>query len=163
MRKVQEPDREALATVSELDLARFEGRWYELARIPIPVARDWVDTSDVYVHNPDGTWSVRYEGKKGYSSGPSKVLKQRLRIPDPAKPGEMEVSMIPFVWMKYRLIHMSADYRFMLVTSSSRNFLWLMSREPRPPEADYEALVEKAAALGFDRFRLEKVPQSGIA
>lgn len=149
------------ATVAQLDLFRFEGTWYELARIPIPIARDWVNTRDVYIHNADGSWSVRYEGNKGGSGGPRKVLKQRLRIPDPARPGEMEVSFIPFIWMKYRLLHMSGDYRFMLVGSSSMGLLWLMSREPNPSVEEYEGLKAKAASLGYDVAKLERVSQSG--
>jgi apolipoprotein D and lipocalin family protein len=149
------------ATVGQLDFSRFEGKWFELARIPIPVARDWVDTCDIYIHNADGTWSVRYEGNKTDSNGPRKVLKQRLRVPDVTRPGEMEVSFIPFVWARYRLIFMSDDYRFMLVGSSSMDLLWLMSRDAKPTDAEYAALVAKAAALGYDVAKLERVSQSG--
>jgi apolipoprotein D and lipocalin family protein len=148
-------------TVSALDFSRFEGKWFELARIPIPIARDWVDTCDIYIHNADGTWSVRYEGNKTNSDGPRKVLKQRLRVPDIARPGEMEVSFIPFVWASYRLLYMSDDYRFMLVGSSSMDLLWLMSRDAQPTDAEYSGLQLKAAALGYDVSKLERVSQSG--
>ncbi len=149
------------ATITELELSRFEGTWFEIARIPIPIARDWVDTCDIYIKNANGTWSVRYEGNKGTYAGPRKVLKQKLRIPDIARPGDMEVSFIPFIWMKYRLIYMSEDYRFMLVGSSSMDLLWIMSREARPSDEEYLTLVEKAASLGYDTSRLERVSQSG--
>ncbi len=151
---------EPLPTVTVLDLDKFEGTWFELSRIPIPVAKDWVNTVDIYIPHPDGKWSVRYEGNKGSPEGKRKVLKQKLRIPDPRHPGEMEVSMIPFIWMKYRLVYMSADYRFMLVTSSSTDFLWLMSREAVPSAAEYDGLVAEAAALGFETGRLERVLQT---
>jgi len=149
------------ATISELDLSRFEGKWFELARIPIPIARDWVNTCDIYSKNANGTWSVRYEGNKGTDAGPRKVLKQKLRIPDIASPGDMEVSFIPFIWMKYRLLYMSEDYRYMLVGSSSMDLLWIMSRDARPTDAAYLTLVEKAASLGYEVSRLERVSQSG--
>lgn len=148
-------------TVDALDFSRFEGKWFELARIPIPIARDWVDTCDIYIHNADGSWSVRYEGNKGDANGPRKVLRQRLRVPDVARPGEMEVSFIPFVWMRYRLIYMSDDYRFMLVGSSSMDLLWLMSRDAKPTDDEYSGLQSKAAALGYDVAKLERVSQSG--
>jgi apolipoprotein D and lipocalin family protein len=73
----------------------------------------------------------------------------------------MEVSFIPFVWIKYRLVYMSADSRFMLVTSASKDLLWLMSRVAVPAQADYDALVAKASSLGFDVTRLERVLQTG--
>ena len=148
-----------IPTVASLDLSRFEGTWFELARIPIPVARDWVNTADIYIRNADGSWSVRYEGNKGSPEGPRKVLRHKLRIPDPSRPGEMEVSFIPFVWMKYRLVHLDPDGRLMLVTSSSRRYLWLMSRDQVPAAGGYESLVEAARGLGFDVGRLERVRQ----
>ncbi len=150
-----------IPTVEQVDFARFEGKWFEISRIPIPVARDWVNTCDIYIPNKDGTWSVRYEGNKGSATGPRKVLKQKLRIPDPEKPGQMEVSFIPFVWLKYRLIYVSDDYRFMLVGSSSMDFFWVMSKEAIPSTADYAKLLEKAVGFGYDINRLERVSQSG--
>ena len=119
-------------------LSFLEGAWYELSRIPIPIARDWVNTRDAYIHNPDGSWSVRYEGNKGSPDGKIGVLK-----------------------MKYRFVYMSADSRFMLVTGTSKDLLWLMGRVAVPAQADYDALVAKASALGFDATRLERVLQTG--
>lgn len=150
-----------IPTVPEVDFSRFAGTWYEISRIPIPVAKDWVNTCDIYIPNENGTWSVRYEGNKGSDSGPRKVLKQKLRIRDPEKPGEMEVSFIPLVWLKYRLIYVSEDYRIMLVGSSSMDFLWVMSTDPLLPEEDYRKATEIAAGFGYDVSRLQRVPQSG--
>ncbi len=148
-----------LPTVASLDLKRWEGPWFELARIPVPIGRDWVNTVETYTPKGDGTFSVVYEGRKGSPQGPHRSLRQRLRIPDPARPGEMQVSFLPLVWLDYRLIYMDEDYRFMLVTGRSWNYLWLMGRAPRPAPEAYAKLVEKAAGMGFDVSRLERVPQ----
>lgn len=150
-----------IPTVPTVDFSRFAGTWYEISRIPIPVAKDWVNTCDIYIPNDDGTWSVRYEGNKGSDSGPRKVLKQKLRIRNPERPGEMEVSFIPLVWLKYRLIYVSEDYRIMLVGSSSMDFLWVMSTDPLLPEEDYARVTEIASGFGYDVSRLQRVPQSG--
>ncbi len=148
-----------IPAVSALDMNKFEGTWYELSRIPIPIAGDWVNTVDKYIHNADGSWSVRYEGNKGSPEGKRKVLKQSLRIPDASKPGEMQVSFLPLIWADYRLIYMSEDNRFMLVTSKTMDMLWLMSRESNPPAEAYDKLVARASGLGFDTGRLERVLQ----
>ena len=141
----------------------FAGTWYELARIPIPLGRDWVDTSDRYEDLGGGRWAVTYAGRKGSPEGPRRSMRQRLRTPDPARPREMEASFIPFLWMPYRIAWLSADRRAMLVTSSSRRFLWLMCRDPRPEAGRLESLVEAARSLGFAVERIERVPQSGRA
>jgi lipocalin len=148
-----------LPSVANLDLKRWEGPWYELARIPVPIGRDWANTVETYTSKGDGSYSVVYEGSKGSPQGAHRSLRQRLRIPDPARPGEMQVSFLPLVWLDYRLIYMDADYRFMLVIGSTRNYLWLMGRDRKPSAEDYAKLLQKAAAMGFEVSRLERVPQ----
>ncbi len=148
-----------LPSVANLELKRWEGAWYELARIPVPIGRDWVNTVETYTPKGDRTYAVVYEGQKGSPQGPHRSLKQRLRILDSTRLGEMQVSFLPLVWMDYRLIYMEEDYRFMLVTGSSRNYLWLMGREKKPSPEDYARLVERAAGMGFNVARLERVPQ----
>jgi len=148
-----------LPTVASLDLKRWEGSWYELARIPVPIGRTWVNTVETYSPRGDGSYLVVYAGRAGSPDGPARSLKQRLRIPDPAKPGEMQVSFLPLVWLDYRLVYMEENYRFMIVTGSSRNYLWLMGRDRAPSEQAYAGLLERAAAMGFDVSRLERVRQ----
>lgn len=150
-----------IPTVETVDFSRFAGTWYEISRIPIAIARDWVNTRDVYVLKDSGKWEVRYEGNKGSDNGPLKVLTQRLRIPNPERPGEMEVSFLPLVWLPYRLLYVSEDYRFMIVGSSSEDLLWIMSKEALPADGEYERVTAIAADFGYDITRLERVPQSG--
>lgn len=150
-----------IPSVSELDLYRFEGTWFELARLPLPVAKDWVATTDTYEPVSPGRYRVLYEGRKGDVDGPSRRMTQRLRIPDPTHPGEMLASFVPLVWLPYRLIFMDRNYRSMLVTSRSMNLLWLMAREPDPSGGEYERLVSLAGDLGFEVSRLFRVPQRG--
>lgn len=157
------PSTAGIPVIDEVDFDSFDGAWYEIARIPIPVARDWVGTTDTYVR--DGTyrgspsWTVLYEGRAGGFDGKKSVLKQKLRIPDPARPAEMQASPFPLVWLPYRLVHWDRASDFLLVTSGTYDYLWIMAKDPVPPEADYAAAVAKAKELGFDAARLERVPQ----
>lgn len=150
------------ASIPSIDLLsdeEFAGRWYELGRIPLPIARDWIMTSDVYEKQPDGTWKVRYEGKTEQDRNRTKVLYQKLKRPDPSKPGEMIVSFIPGIWMQYRVVYLSPDRTSMLVTSSKMRYLWIMSRNADLPEEEYNALLAKAAGFGFDTRAVQKVLQ----
>jgi apolipoprotein D and lipocalin family protein len=155
------PSTAGIPAVANFDRAEFAGRWYEISRIPIPVARDWVGTADVYVPNGDGTWTVRYEGFKGGFDGKPGVMKQQLKIKDPQSGpmGEMLAKPFPLLWLPYRLIDWDRASGIMLVTSSSLDFLWILCKDPLPPRPAYEAAVARAAAFGFDVARLEEVPQ----
>ncbi len=148
-----------IPAVREIDFTLFEGPWYEIARIPIPIARDWVGTTDTYIPNDDGTWRVLYEGYKGGFEGKKGVMKQDLKRVDPDIAGEMSARPFPFTWLPYRLIYWNAEDRTMLVTSGTTDYLWLMAKDPVPPPEVYETLVEESRRLGFDVSRLERVPQ----
>ncbi len=148
-----------IPTIESLSDEEFAGRWYELGRIPLPIARDWYMTSDVYEKQADGTWRVRYEGKSGSNPVRQSVLRQKLKRPYPSKPGEMVVSFIPGIWMKYRVIHISADRRSMIVTSSKMKYLWIMSRNANLAEEEYQALLAVAAHFGFDTRAVQRVRQ----
>ncbi len=153
------PSTKDIPAVRTVDFGLFEGAWFEIARIPIPIAGDWVGTTDTYIRNDDGTWLVLYEGYKGGFDGKKGVMKQKLRIPNPAIAGEMSARPFPFTWLPYRLIYWNEEDRTMLVTSGTLDYLWLMAKDPVPAPEVYEALVEESRRLGFDVSRLERVPQ----
>ncbi len=163
MKKKKKPGSSlAIPAVAKLDLDRFAGKWFELARLPNTIARDWAGTGDTYSRGTSGEWKLTYAGYKASPEGPARKMNLRLRISDPARPGEMELSFLPLVWMKYRLVYMSADYRYMIVTGSSMRYLRLLGRERIPPEKEYKHLVWQAKELGFDASGLERVDQSGL-
>ncbi len=153
------PSTAGMPTVPDFDRSLFEGKWYEIARIPISIARDWVGTTDTYIRTGEGTWKVLYEGFKGGFDGKKGLMTQVLRIKDPARPGDMEAKPFPLVWMPYRLVYWNEADRTMLVTSGTVDFLWVMAKDPVPSEAAYAAAVARARELGFDVSRLERVPQ----
>jgi apolipoprotein D and lipocalin family protein len=153
------PSTKHIPAVSSIDFELFEGAWYEIARIPIPIARDWVGTTDTYVRNADGTWLVLYEGYKGGFDGKKGVMTQKLKVLDASVAGEMSARPFPLIWLPYRLVYWNAADLTMLVTSGTMDYLWIMAKDPIPVDAIYEGLVEEARLLGFDISRLEKVPQ----
>ena len=153
------PSTENIPAVRKIDFSVFEDKWYEIARIPIGIAGDWVGTTDTYIKNDDGTWLVLYEGFKGGFDGKPKVLKQKLKLKDPEIQGEMSARPFPFVWLPYRLVYWNEDDMTMIVTSGTMDYLWLMAKDPLPSEDVYRKLADASAGMGFDISRLERVPQ----
>jgi apolipoprotein D and lipocalin family protein len=150
----------SIPAVTSIDMARYVGTWYEIARIPsIPIGRDWVNTSDNYALNPDGTVAVTYEGFQGSPQGKRQSLKGHQWIPDRKIMGDTLISFFPLITNQNRIILLDADYRFFVVTSSSKDYLWIMSHEPRMTDADYDAVLAKLTGWGFDVKKLEKVRQ----
>ena len=147
--------------IPALDLARYAGRWHEVARFSnrfqAKCARGTtaeytlLSNGQVRVVNAcqraDGT-VMRVEGRArpARRGGPSSVLKVRFapRI----------LSFLPMVWGDYWVLDLTDDYRAALVGSPDRNYLWLLSRTPELDDATFQRLVAAAAEQGFDTTRL---------
>jgi apolipoprotein D and lipocalin family protein len=162
------PERRAaeLRSVPQLDLGRYAGRWYEIARLP----NRFQDAcaccvSATYEPRPDGRITVVNEcrtrdgglvrasgvARKAREDGPASRLKVRFA------PGFL--SFLPFVWGDYWVVDIASDYTHALVGSPDRRYLWILSRQPTLPDAAYEPIVGLARDQGFETDRLLLTPQ----
>ena len=156
-----------LPTQDWVDLARYAGRWYEVARLPNRYQDQCSgDVVATYTPLPDGRITVvnecrkedgqttRVEGvaRRADDRGPAARLKVRFA---PAW-----LSLLPFVWGDYWIVELDHDYRHAVVGDPSRKYLWILSRTPVMDPTTYESLVTAAGRLGFDATRLVRTPQS---
>jgi apolipoprotein D and lipocalin family protein len=156
-----------LPTQDWVDLARYAGRWYEIARLPNRFQDQCAaDVAATYTLRPDGRVTVvnecrrrdgrtaRAEGvaRRAGEEGPASRLKVRFA---PAF-----LSFLTFVWGDYWIVDLDRDYRHAVVGDPSRKYLWILSRSPGMDAATYESLVATAGRLGFDTARLAPTPQS---
>ena len=159
-------NRPPLRVVPSVDLARYEGLWYEIARLPNRFEEKCAgDVTARYKRLGADRLKVvnqcrRRDGKltkaEGVArlddkSGPNSRLEVRFA------PGFL--SLLPFVWGDYQIIELAPDYSYALVGDPSRKYLWILSRTPRLDEGTYRRLTEAAAAQGFDVSRLERTKQ----
>jgi apolipoprotein D and lipocalin family protein len=156
-----------LPTQDWVDLARYAGRWYEIARLPNRFQDQCAgDVVATYSLRPDGRVTVvnecrrrdgqtaRAEGvaRRADETGPASRLKVRFA---PAF-----LSFLTFVWGDYWIVELDRDYRHAVVGDPSRKYLWILSRSPGMDAATYESLVATAGRLGFDTSRIVPTPQS---
>jgi apolipoprotein D and lipocalin family protein len=156
-----------LPTLDWVDLARYAGRWYEIARLPNRFQDQCAgDVAATYTLRPDGRVTVVNEcrGRDGQTrraagvarradkKGPASRLKVRFA---PAL-----LSFLPFVWGDYWIVDLDRDYRHAVVGDPSRKYLWILSRSPEMDAATYESLAVTAGRLGFDAARLVRTPQA---
>ena len=157
-----------LRVVPEVDLARYAGQWYEIARFPNRFQKRCAgEVTAQYTLQPNGKISVlnrcRLEnGGQIQAEGvarvvgkgqPNSILKVRFA---PAF-----LSFIPQVWGDYQIIALSPDYTYALVGDPAREYLWILSRSRQMDDATYNQLVDEARAQDFDVGRLQKTRQSG--
>lgn len=155
-------------TVSSVDLERYAGRWFEIARFPNRFQRDCAgDVVVFYTVRTDGRLDVDNRCRRTDGSTARAVGIARRAGPDISN-AKLEVrfapawlSFIPAVWGDYWVLGLDADYRLALVGSPDRDYLWLLSRDPSPPEPEVTRMMQIARDEGFDVDRLERTTQSG--
>ena len=153
-----------LATVPQVDLDRYVGRWHELARTPNWFQRNCAaDVTADYARRPDGTVSVvnscrRADGAVDRAEGTARVV-------DPATNAKLEVAFapealrwIPAVWGSYWVIELAPDYRYAIVGEPSRAYLWVLSRTPALDDATWTSIDARIAAAGYDRSKVTRTP-----
>lgn len=138
-----------LPTVPSLDIEKYLGTWYEIARLPNSFEKDLVCTTANYSLKPNGKIAV-------VNSGYSETKKKQKSasgtawVPDKNFPGRLKVTFFwPFAG-KYYVISLDENYRHALVGDPSRKYLWILSRTKAMEEHDYQELVEIAGSNGFN-------------
>lgn len=152
-------------TVASVDLTRYVGTWYEIARFPNRFQKDCASnvTAD-YNKRADGDIDVINRCKE--ADGRLEEASGVARVDNPQTNAKLKVSFapdwlnwIPFIWADYWIIDLAQDYSLVAVGGPSRDYLWVLSRTPTIADADYEALVNRVTAQGFDTAKLVKTVQ----
>jgi apolipoprotein D and lipocalin family protein len=163
MLAAQDSARHPVRSVSAVDLARYAGRWYEIARLPNRFQRKCAgETTADYELLPGG--GIRVVNACRDAHGRIVRAEGRARLADRRGPGSrLEVrfapallSFLPMVWGDYWILDLTPDYGAALVGTPDRRYLWVLSRTRRLDDAVYRRLVATATAQGFDVARLLK-------
>ena len=160
---LSEEEIEHMKIVKDVDLNKYAGKWYEIARFPHSFEKDLVGVTATYTLRSNGKINVLNEGFKDTLNGKYKKAKAFAKIPDPNNPGRLKVFFFWPFGADYLILELDQDnYQYALVGSSSDNYLWILCRNPHMDEPTYEMLVQKAADRGYDISRLEKVAQKEL-
>ncbi len=152
-----EPAAPALQTVAELDLARYEGRWYEIARKPNRFQEACArDVLVQYTRRVDGRLDVFNQCSE--QDGDVRSVNGIARIPAPEQaPGRLEVrfapaflSFLPMVWADYWVLELDPSYRWAVVGGPGLRYLWVLSRTPSLPRGTLDGILTRVREQGYD-------------
>jgi len=153
--------------VVQLDYLRYEGRYYEIARLYNRRERNC--GSDVVI-----TFVRRTEGDVSFVN--QCIEKNKNWIMDigrlvttgsDQRPGELWfrsdlIGWAPWLNGTYRLIELSGDFSYAMLGDPDGSKLWIFSRSRQMDDQTYQRLVARAAERGYDTARLIRTPQTGL-
>jgi apolipoprotein D and lipocalin family protein len=145
---------EPLETVAHVDLGRYVGTWYEIASFPQSFQRNCTGTTATYELRADGQIDVINRCRKHTLDGRAVKAKGRARVVDPVTNAKLEVSFFRPFWGDYWIIDLGPDYEYAVVGHPTREYLWILARDPSLAPEVYDAIIERLAAQGYDTSRL---------
>lgn len=152
--------REPLALVPTLDLQRYLGRWYEIARYQHGFEKTLVGATAEYALREDGKISVLNSGFKKTLDGKYTDVKAVAWRPNDAVPGALKVKFFGLFASDYLVFGLDqGNYQWALVGENNRNYLWFLSRTPEVDPALLERMKALASSQGYDLSKLYIVPQ----
>ena len=148
-----------LKTVEHVDVKRYMGTWYEIAKFPQRFQKGLVGVTATYSPLPNGKVRVINSGYKEDFNGKLKTAKGKAWVVDTATNAKLKVS---FFWPfsgNYWILELGKDYEYAVIGEESHNYLWILSRTPRMDKAVYNELLKRVQEKGFDISKLETTPQ----
>jgi apolipoprotein D and lipocalin family protein len=147
------------SVVTTVDIERYMGTWYEIARLPIYFEKKLKCVTATYTLRDDGKITVLNKGF--YITDPQKSTSSEgvAWIPDIKSPAKLKVQ---FFWPfsgNYWILHLDADYKYVLVGDPSYKYLWILARDKVMDETSYRMLLQKAVDNGYDVGQIIRVKQ----
>jgi len=143
----------SLEVVPHVELERYLGKWYEIARLPFRFEDDCTDITATYSLSKNGNISVLNGCLK---SGKLKQAKGKAKVVDKNTGAKLKVT---FFWpfsADYWIIDLGKDYDYAVVGTPNRKYLWILSRTPQMDGELFSRIIESVKSKGFDVSKLIK-------
>jgi apolipoprotein D and lipocalin family protein len=154
-----------LNTVDYVNLDRYIGTWYEIARFDQKFQKNCTASKAEYSLDKRGDIKVVNSCRLYHPDGELKEAIGRAWVKDKKTNAKLKVQFflrrfrLPFFAGNYWILDLDKDYKHVIVGDPSRKYLWILNREKEMDEETYSSLVNKAEAMGFDTSKLLRFAQ----
>ncbi|MEX1250954.1 MAG: lipocalin family protein [Hyphomonas sp.] len=156
-------DAPPLEAVASVDVERYMGLWYEIARYPTSFQKDCEGTTAEYRLRDDGRVDVLNTCRFGTKDGEARSAGAVARVMDGSNGARIFVNFAPIPLPagrgNYWIIHLDEGYQHALVGEPSGRFLWMLSRTPAVTPDVRAELYAAAVAAGYDISMLKETEQ----
>lgn len=145
--------------VKEINIERYLGTWYEIARFDHSFERDSVGVTATYSFRDDGKIKVVNAGYKYSLNGEKLEAIGKAKIPNRAIQSKLKVSFFWFFYGDYFVLELDKDNNWAVIGSSSDKYLWILSRTPQISNELYNQILNGLNERGYDVRQLIQVKQ----
>lgn len=139
-----------------VDLNRYLGRWYELARYEASFQKGCEGVTADYALRSDGKISVVNTCRQGSPKGPARASSATARVVDGSGGAKLKVQFFPPIEGDYWVMDHDPRYAWSIVGEPTGKYLWILSRSPTVSKGQYQALLMRAKAMGYDTSKLRR-------
>jgi len=142
-----------------VNIERYAGLWYDVASFPTRFQKDCHCTTAEYTLMPKGYVKVFNKCRKGGINKKESGITGKAFVVEGSNNTKLKVR---FFWpfkADYWIVKLDADYKWAVVSTPDKNYLWLLSRTPQMPEPLIESIFKSLKEEGYDTERLKRTPQ----
>ncbi len=151
-------------TVPKVDLKKYAGLWYEIAKIPNSFQKQCAyGTTAKYKIDEDDEITVinkcfDKDGEPDIAEGVAQVVDKKTNA-------KLEVSFVSFLgirpfWGDYWIIGLDENYKWAVVGTSNRKYGWVLSRTPSLPDETIKVIDKILKSNGYNPDDFEKTIQN---
>lgn len=153
------PTGEPLDVVPNVEIERYLGKWYEIAKYPVSFEAGCYGVTADYSLREDGNVRVL---NTCYNSDGSQIKNQIegfAEISDKETNAKLTVYFFYPFGAPYWIIELDDDYKYAVVGDPTRRYLWILSRTPTMDDVTYNGILDRLPAKGYDPTKLERMTQ----
>jgi apolipoprotein D and lipocalin family protein len=148
-----------IETVPFVDLAKYAGKWYEIASFPQYFQKGCNCTTAEYTLSEKGYVIVENRCRKDSINGKESYIKGKAFVKRNTGNAQLKVQ---FFWpfrAKYWIIDLADDYSYAVVSHPNRKYLWILSRTPKMDAQIFERIILRLKNNQFDISKLKMTNQ----
>ena len=145
--------------VPRVELTRYLGTWFEIGALPQFFQRGCFASTATYELRDDGDIRVVNTCRKGSLQGELSRAEGKAWVVDQTSNAKLKVQ---FQWPfsgDYWILELGEAYDYAVVGDPTRKYLWVLSREPWMAEEQYQAILGRMAAIGYDVGSVQRTVQ----
>ena len=161
--EVNRNDQIPLTTVDYVEVDRYLGEWFEIARLPNRFEKNCEGVTAQYSRRDDGLLKVVNTCRQGAPDGKEKRAKGRAKIVDEVTNAKLKVSFFGPFWGDYWIIDLADDYSYAVVGEPSGRFLWILARTSSLSQIELSTILARLQEVGYNTDALYFTKHSSAA